>query len=161
VSTDCSNPLEVLLTVTDCSSPHHRTSTQLFGLANTTESKAKRTRSQPRLQEAERTGGVDGDDGREVCVYHRATVIERVDDFAAQSLDYYASRRETPLVWGGSGAGDLGLGVGRAVTPAEYEALFAPGGGRDPASGVQLVFGRAVRGWRSSSLPTSRWPSSG
>jgi conjugative relaxase-like TrwC/TraI family protein len=71
--------------------------------------------------------------------YHRATVIERADDFAAQSLDYYGSRGETPLVWGGSGANDLGLGVGRAVTLVEYEALFAPGGATDPASGVRLV----------------------
>ncbi len=71
--------------------------------------------------------------------YHRATVIERADDFATQSLDYYGSRGETPLVWGGSAVEGLGLGVGRAVTPGEYEALFAPGGAKDPASGVRLV----------------------
>ncbi len=71
--------------------------------------------------------------------YHRATVIERADDFAAQSLDYYASRGETQLVWGGSGAEDLGLGDGQAVTATEYEALFAPGGAKDQTSGVRLV----------------------
>jgi conjugative relaxase-like TrwC/TraI family protein len=71
--------------------------------------------------------------------YHRATVVERADDFANQSLDYYASRGETPLVWGGSGTEGLGLRAGRAVALAEYEALFAPGGARDPVSGVRLV----------------------
>jgi conjugative relaxase-like TrwC/TraI family protein len=71
--------------------------------------------------------------------YHRATVVERGDDFAVQSLDYYASRGETLLVWGGSGTEGLGLRSGRAVAPAEYEALFAPGGARDPVSGVRLV----------------------
>ena len=50
--------------------------------------------------------------------YHRSTVIDRADDFAAQSLDYYASRGETPLAWGGSGAEGLGLVLGRTVTAA-------------------------------------------
>jgi hypothetical protein len=32
--------------------------------------------------------------------YHRATVIERDDDFPGRALRYYGSRGETPLVWG-------------------------------------------------------------
>jgi conjugative relaxase-like TrwC/TraI family protein len=77
--------------------------------------------------------------GQKSVDYHRATVIERADDFAPHSLDYYASRGETPLVWGGSGVEGLGLRVGRPVALDEYQALFAPGGARDPASGVRLV----------------------
>jgi conjugative relaxase-like TrwC/TraI family protein len=77
--------------------------------------------------------------GQKSVDYHRATVIERGDDFAAHSLEYYASRGETPLVWGGSGAEAVGRRAGRAVTPDEYQALFAPGGARDPASGMRLV----------------------
>ena len=49
--------------------------------------------------------------GRESVEYHRQTVIERGDDFPGRALAYYASRGETPLTWGGSGA--EGLGVGR------------------------------------------------
>jgi conjugative relaxase-like TrwC/TraI family protein len=77
--------------------------------------------------------------GQKSVDYHRATVIERADDFAPHSLDYYASRGETPLVWGGSGVEGLGLRVGLPVALDEYQALFAPGGARDPASGVRLV----------------------
>ena len=69
--------------------------------------------------------------------YHRTTVIDRADDFAAQSLDYYASRGETPLRWGGSGA--EGLGLEKVVTRLSYQAVFGPGGARDPDSGVRLV----------------------
>ena len=71
--------------------------------------------------------------------YHRTTVIDRADDFAAQSLDYYASRGETPLRWGGSGAEGLGLELGRTVRAKQYQAVFGPGGARDPDSGVRLV----------------------
>jgi hypothetical protein len=47
--------------------------------------------------------------GRESVEYHRATVLERGDDYPGMALAYYASRGETPLVWGGSGAYVLGL----------------------------------------------------
>ena len=46
--------------------------------------------------------------GAESVNYHRETVLGRVDDHPGAALDYYASRGETPLTWGGSGAQDLG-----------------------------------------------------
>ena len=69
--------------------------------------------------------------------YHRATVLGRADDHAGRALGYYASRGETPLEWGGQLASRLGL-VG-AVDDASYEALFGPGGARDPHLGTRLV----------------------
>ncbi|HVA75659.1 MAG TPA: relaxase domain-containing protein, partial [Acidimicrobiales bacterium] len=51
--------------------------------------------------------------------YHRKTVVERGDDYPGRALAYYASRGETPLVWGGSGAD--GLGLAGTVTGEEYE----------------------------------------
>ena len=69
--------------------------------------------------------------------YHRATVLGRSDDHAGRALGYYASRGETPLQWGGQLAARLGL-VG-AVDDASYEALFGPGGARDPHLGARLV----------------------
>jgi hypothetical protein len=48
--------------------------------------------------------------GAESVEYHRATVLERVDDHPGMALEYYASRGETPLVWRGS-ARCLGAGV--------------------------------------------------
>ncbi|MFN2506206.1 MAG: MobF family relaxase [Acidimicrobiales bacterium] len=74
------------------------------------------------------TGSVD---------YHRSTVLNRSDDHPGQALAYYASRGETPLVWGGAGARDLGL-VGN-VTDAQYEAIDGPGGAVDPTTGERLV----------------------
>ena len=41
--------------------------------------------------------------GAESVNYHRETVLGRADDHPGAALDYYASRGETPLVWGGSG----------------------------------------------------------
>ncbi|MDQ6838132.1 MAG: AAA family ATPase [Actinomycetota bacterium] len=75
--------------------------------------------------------------GADSVAYHRATVLERADDHPGQALAYYASRGETPLVWGGSGARTLGL-VG-AVTEAQYEAVYGPGGAVDPTTGERLV----------------------
>ena len=69
--------------------------------------------------------------------YHRKTVVERGDDYPGRALAYYASRGETPLVWGGSGAGRLGLAG--TVTAEEYEAIYGPGGARHPVSGERLV----------------------
>jgi hypothetical protein len=40
--------------------------------------------------------------GADSVAYHKATVLGRADDFPGQALDYYASRGETPLVWGGA-----------------------------------------------------------
>src|SRR5207248_7568663 len=68
--------------------------------------------------------------GAESVAYHQQTVLDRGDDYAGQALAYYASRGETPLVWGGSGA--VRLGLQGAVTGDQYEAIYGPGGARDP-----------------------------
>ena len=47
--------------------------------------------------------------GANSVAYHEANVKLRADDHSGQALEYYASRGETPLVWGGSGAAPLGL----------------------------------------------------
>jgi conjugative relaxase-like TrwC/TraI family protein len=75
--------------------------------------------------------------GADSVDYHRETVLNRADDHPGQALAYYASRGETPLVWGGSGAQALGL-VGN-VTDAQYEAIYGPGGAVDPTTGERLV----------------------
>ena len=71
--------------------------------------------------------------GADSVDYHRDTVLDRGDDHPGQALDYYASRGETPLVWGGSGAPELGLAG--AVSEAEYDAIYGPGGACDPLTG--------------------------
>ncbi len=75
--------------------------------------------------------------GADSVAYHRDTVLARGDDHPGQALAYYASRGETPLRWGGRGA--QGLGLQGAVTDAQYEALFGPGGACDPTTGERLV----------------------
>src|SRR5437867_13191716 len=75
--------------------------------------------------------------GADSVDYHRQTVLTRGDDFAGQALAYYASRGETPLVWGGGGAARLGLN-GR-VTEDQYSAIYGPGGARHPATGAPLA----------------------
>ncbi|MHB1444692.1 MAG: MobF family relaxase [Acidimicrobiales bacterium] len=74
--------------------------------------------------------------GTDSVEYHRQTVLARGDDHPGAALGYYASRGETPLVWGGAGAGTLGLAG--AVTDEAYSALFGPGGASDPRSGERL-----------------------
>jgi hypothetical protein len=69
--------------------------------------------------------------------YHEATLLGRDDDHAGRALDYYGSRGETPLRWGGTGAARLGLSG--EVTSAAYEAAFGSGGFRDPSTGTRLV----------------------
>jgi conjugative relaxase-like TrwC/TraI family protein len=78
--------------------------------------------------------------GVESVEYHRSTVLGRGDDYPGMALAYYASRGETPLRWGGSGA--VGLGLGGPVSLEEYEAVFGAGGARNPSSGVRLVAAR-------------------
>jgi len=85
--------------------------------------------------------------GAESVEYHRATVLGRVDDHPGRAMEYYASRGETPLAWGGSGATSLGLAG--AVSAEGYEAVFGPGGARDTRTGEWLVRTRRP-GWRSS-----------
>ncbi|MDQ3575355.1 MAG: relaxase domain-containing protein [Actinomycetota bacterium] len=75
--------------------------------------------------------------GADSVDYHRSTVLARGDDHPGQALAYYASRGETPLLWGGRGAQALGLEG--AVTEAQYEALFGPDGACDPTTGERLV----------------------
>ena len=41
--------------------------------------------------------------------YHEQVVLGRADDFPGQTLAYYGSNGETPMVWGGAGAERLGL----------------------------------------------------
>ena len=78
--------------------------------------------------------------GADSVAYHRETIIERGDDFPGAALEYYASRGETPLLWGGSGAESLGL-VGPVDNPS-YDALYGPGGARHPATGERMVTAR-------------------
>jgi conjugative relaxase-like TrwC/TraI family protein len=75
--------------------------------------------------------------GPESVEYHRATVLRRADDHPGMAMEYYSSRGETPLVWGGSGR--AGLGLDGAVTAKSYEAVFGPGGAKDPRNGERLV----------------------
>ena len=78
--------------------------------------------------------------GADEVAYHQATVVGRADDHPGRALDYYGSRGETPLRWGGAGATSLGLAG--EVTPEAYEAGFGPGGFRDPVTGERLVASR-------------------
>src|SRR5438067_304737 len=75
--------------------------------------------------------------GADSVAYHQATVMGRADDHPGQALAYYASRGETPLVWGGSGAVRVGL-AGR-VTEEEYAAIYGPGGAKHPRTGAPLA----------------------
>jgi conjugative relaxase-like TrwC/TraI family protein len=69
--------------------------------------------------------------------YHEHTVAGRGDDPVAASGDYYSSRGETPMSWGGSGCGLLGLAG--EVDLADYRAVFGIGGAHDPRTGRRLV----------------------
>jgi conjugative relaxase-like TrwC/TraI family protein len=75
--------------------------------------------------------------GADSVAYHRETVVGRADDHPGRALDYYGSRGETPLRWGGRLAPRLGL-EGEA-THEQFDAVFAPGGYRDPATGEQFT----------------------
>ena len=75
--------------------------------------------------------------GADSVGYHERTVLGREDDPVGNAQDYYASRGETPMAWGGAGATWLGLEGG--VDPAEWRSIFGTGGARDPRSGERLV----------------------
>jgi conjugative relaxase-like TrwC/TraI family protein len=75
--------------------------------------------------------------GAHSVAYHEENVLGRADDHAGQALDYYGSRGETPLRWGGAVADHLGLSG--EVTPEDFRAIFAPGGCRHPVTGERLV----------------------
>ncbi len=69
--------------------------------------------------------------------YHDKVVVQRGDDFPGQTLAYYGSRGETPMVWSGAGAARLGL-TG-PVRTEDYYSVFADGGAQDPVLGERLV----------------------
>ncbi len=75
--------------------------------------------------------------GADSVAYHQATILDRADDHAGLALDYYGTRGETPLVWGGHGAARLGLEG--PVDHDEYAAAFGPGGFQDPVTRHRLV----------------------
>ncbi|MCU0269129.1 MAG: AAA family ATPase [Acidimicrobiales bacterium] len=64
-------------------------------------------------------------------------MLERGDDHPGAALGYYTAQGETPLVWGGGGS--TRLRTQGHVTPEQYDAVFGPGGARDPATGARLV----------------------
>ena len=75
--------------------------------------------------------------GADSVAYHEHTVLGRGDDPVSAALDYYASRGETPMVWGGQGRLDLGLDG--ELDLADWRAVFAAGGAVHPRSGERLV----------------------
>jgi len=90
--------------------------------------------------------------------YHEHTVLGRGDDPVSNALEHYASRGETPMVWGGAGA--TWLGLSGEVGLDEWRAIFGTGGARHPDSG-EPDFAACARGWSSSSVATSQWRSKG
>ena len=68
--------------------------------------------------------------GADSVEYHRATVLGRADDHSGMAMKYYASRGETPFVWGDQELEALGLSG--PVTAESYEAVFGPAGPRPP-----------------------------
>jgi conjugative relaxase-like TrwC/TraI family protein len=75
--------------------------------------------------------------GADSVGYHERTVLGREDDPVGNALEYYASRGETPMAWGGAGAARLGLEG--EVDIDEWRAVFGSGGARHPESGERLV----------------------
>src|ERR1700729_515367 len=68
--------------------------------------------------------------------YHEHTVAGRADDPVIAAAAYYASRGETPMVWGGRGRRLLNLDG--EVDLADYRSLFGSGGAHDPNTGTRL-----------------------
>jgi len=99
--------------------------------------------------------GVDADDGSRLGRISRDTVAGRGDDPVAASGEYYASRGETPMSWGGSGRGPLGLDG--EVDLADYRPFFGIGGAHDLAP--VRVCGFLRPGLELVVSPTSQWQS--
>lgn len=76
--------------------------------------------------------------GADSVAYHRETVLGRGDDHPRQALAYFASRGESPLVWG---AREQGPSAWWATSPT----LYGPGGAVDPTTGERLVRTRRPR----------------
>ena len=85
--------------------------------------------------------------GAHSVAYHEHTVVGRGDDPVVNALDYYASRGETPMSWGGSGARLLGLEG--EVDVADWRALFGADGPatRSPGNGWSAAYARAWSWW--------------
>ncbi len=62
--------------------------------------------------------------------YHEHAVAGRADGPVIAAAAYYASRGETPMVWGGRGRCLLDLDG--EVDLADYRAIFGAGGAHDP-----------------------------
>lgn len=75
--------------------------------------------------------------GAESVAYHEATVLGRRDDHPGAALDYYGSRGETPLRWGGRGTRLLGLSG--PVESKDYKSIYGPGGAADPDTRMRLA----------------------
>jgi len=75
--------------------------------------------------------------GADSVGYHERTVLGREDDPVGNALEYYASRGETPMAWGGAGV--VWLGLEGEVDIDEWRAVFGTGGARHPESGERLV----------------------
>jgi conjugative relaxase-like TrwC/TraI family protein len=75
--------------------------------------------------------------GADSVGYHERTVLGREDDAVGNALEYYASRGETPMAWGGAGAAWLGLDG--EVDIDEWRAVFGTAGARHPDGGERLV----------------------
>ncbi|MGA2530411.1 MAG: MobF family relaxase [Acidimicrobiales bacterium] len=75
--------------------------------------------------------------GADSVEYHEHTVAGRGDDPVAASGEYYSSRGETPMSWGGSGRELLDLAG--EVDLADYRAVFGIGGAHNPRTGRRLV----------------------
>jgi conjugative relaxase-like TrwC/TraI family protein len=75
--------------------------------------------------------------GADSVGYHEHAVLGRGDDPVVGALEYYASRGETPMTWGGTGAARLGLEGEVALD--DWRAVFGTGGARHPDGGERLV----------------------
>ena len=75
--------------------------------------------------------------GADSVAYHRATVLGGPTTTRARRSPTTPAGARRRCVWGGAGAERLGLAG--AVTDAEYEAIFGPGGARRPATGERLA----------------------
>ena len=69
--------------------------------------------------------------------YHEHTIAGRADDPVAAAADYYASRGETPMTWGGQACHLLDLDG--EVDLTDYRAIFGTGGAHDPRTRQRLV----------------------
>ena len=95
--------------------------------------------------------------GADSVEYHEHTVAGRGDDPVAASGEYYASRGETPMSWGGSGVGcSAWRARSTSLTTGPSSASVVP---MTPVP-VGVSSAACVRASSSWSPLTSQWPSS-